>query len=59
MSKNIVIFWLGLVIVILVGVVLFTNYQLFSEVWLAGLVMIIVPTVTGILIAFKKIRKNS
>jgi len=37
MNKNILIFSLGIVIAILIGIVLITNFNWFSQEWLIGL----------------------
>ena len=37
MSKNVVIFVLSFVVAILIGILLLTNYNWFSDEWLAGL----------------------
>lgn len=55
MNKNIVITYLVIVIVVLVGFIMISNYELFSEEWLILLVVIL--GVIGAGIAFFKIRK--
>lgn len=58
MSKNIVIFSLTLVIIFLVGVILLTNFSLFSEPWFIGLGIVISTIVSGIIISVKKIKNR-
>lgn len=57
MSKNLIISSLVIVIAILVGILIMTNYSWFSQEWLIGLgVVVIGSAVEGILI-YLKIRK--
>jgi len=58
LSKNIVIFSLIAVIVFLMGVILLTNFALFSEGWVVGLGIIISTIVSGIVISLKKIKNK-
>lgn len=57
MNKNIVIAYLVIVIVVLVGFIMISNYELFSEEWGISLVVILGAIGVGIGIAFFKIRK--
>ncbi|MBT8251212.1 MAG: hypothetical protein KJO99_00045 [Nitrosopumilus sp.] len=57
MSKNLIISSLVIVIAILVGILIMTNYSWFSQEWLIGLGVVAVGSaVEGILI-YLKIRK--
>ncbi|WP_182128345.1 hypothetical protein [Nitrosopumilus sp. b3] len=57
MSKNLIISSLVIVIAILVGILIMTNYSWFSQEWLIGLGVVAVgSSVEGILI-YLKIRK--
>ncbi|MHA7647391.1 hypothetical protein [Nitrosopumilus sp. S4] len=58
MSKNLTITILALIISILVGVVIVSNYDLFTQEWSIGLVIVIAGLAgMGLLIYFKVIRK--
>ncbi|AJW70810.1 hypothetical protein [Nitrosopumilus adriaticus] len=57
MSKNLIISSLVIVIAILVGILIMTNYSWFTQEWLIGLGVVVVgSSVEGILI-YLKIRK--
>jgi hypothetical protein len=57
MNKNIVITYLIIVIAVLMGFIIVSSSELFSEVWLIGLSIIVVGiTVGGVLAYFKIIR---
>ncbi len=58
MSKNIVIFSLILVVIFLVGVILLTNFALFSEGWFVGLGIVFSTIISGIVISLKKIKNK-
>lgn len=58
MSKNIVIFSLITVVIFLVGVILLTNFALFSEGWLVGLGIVLSTIISGIVISLKKIKNK-
>jgi len=55
MNKNIVIAYLAIVIAVLMGFIVVSSSELFSEVWLVGLSVIIVGIVIGGVIAYFKI----
>ena len=57
MNKNIVITYLGIVIAVLIGFIMITNFDLFSEGWLISLAVILVATAIGIGFAYFKIKK--
>jgi len=57
MNKNIVITYLIIVIVILVGSAITSNYQWFSEGWLVGLGLILAGIATAVILAYFKILK--
>jgi hypothetical protein len=57
MNKNIVITYLIIVIAVLMGFIIVSSSELFSEVWLIGLSIIVVGiTIGGVLAYFKIIR---
>lgn len=56
MSKNTIIASLTIVISILIGVVLFTNYEWFSNEWSIGLSLIVGSTLIGGIIAYFKLQ---
>jgi hypothetical protein len=59
MNKNIVIAYLAIVIAVLMGFILVSSSDLFSEVWLVGLSIILVGIVIGgVLVYFKIFRKK-
>ena len=54
MGKNLIISTLIIIIAILVGILILTNYDWFSQEWLIGLSIVIVGgVVEGVLIYFK------
>jgi len=54
MGKNLIISTLIIIIAILVGILILTNYDWFSQEWLIGLGIVIVGgVVEGVLIYFK------
>ena len=57
MNKNIVITYLGIVIAVLIGFIMITNFDLFSEGWLISLAVILVAIAIGIGFAYFKIKK--
>lgn len=57
MSKNLIISSLVLVIAILVGVLILTNYSWFSQEWLIGLGIVVVGSVVEGFLIYLKIRK--
>jgi hypothetical protein len=59
MNKNIVIAYLAIVIAVLMGFIIVSSSDLFSEVWLVGLSIILVGIVIGgVLVYFKIFRKK-
>lgn len=57
MNKNFVITYLIITITILIGIIMMTIFELFSENWLVSLVIILIAIVIGILLAFLKLKK--
>lgn len=57
MNKNFLIVYLVIVIVVLVGFIMISNYSIFSEEWLIWLGVILGAIGAGIGIAFLKLRK--
>ncbi|KAF6244614.1 hypothetical protein C6989_06990 [Nitrosopumilus sp. b2] len=58
MNKNILIFSLGVTIAILIGIVIVTNFEWFSQEWLIGLGIVVIGfTAIGIFV-YSKIKKN-
>ena len=55
MNKNIVITYLVIFIAVLMGFIIVSSSELFSEVWLVGLGIIVVGIVIGGVIAYFKI----
>ena len=59
MNKNIVITYLVIVIAVLMGFIVVSSSDLFSEVWLVGLSIIVVGiAVGGVISYFKIVRSN-
>jgi len=57
MSKNVIISALTIVIAILIGFLILTNYDWFSQEWLIGLIIIIGGIVSLGLLSYLKIKK--
>jgi hypothetical protein len=57
MGKNLIISTLVIIIAILVGILILTNYDWFSQEWLIGLGIIIVGGVVEGILIYLKIRK--
>ncbi|MGY5147286.1 MAG: hypothetical protein ACW9W4_04745 [Candidatus Nitrosopumilus sp. bin_7KS] len=58
MSKNIIIISLVVIISILIGVVLITNSEWFSQEWLIGLGIVICSAIAGGLFGYYKIKNR-
>jgi len=57
MNKNSVIVYLGIIITILVGIIIITNTNLFSEEWLIGLGIVLGGIgIASVLVYFKMVR---
>ena len=59
MNKNIIITYLIIVIVGLMGFIIITSFDLFSEVWFIGLGIILIGIVVGGVIAYFKIVRKA
>jgi len=57
MSKNIIIYALAIVIAILIGFLILTNYNWFSQEWLIGLSIILGGMISLGLLIYLKIKK--
>jgi len=57
LAKNLIIIALVIVITNLIGIVIITNFDLFSQAWLIGLGIIIGTIIVAGLIIYLKIRK--
>jgi len=57
MSKNLIISVLAIVITILIGFLILTNYDWFSQEWLIGLGIIVGGLVSLCLLTYLKIKK--
>lgn len=57
MSKNVIIFILAIVVAILIGFLILTNYDWFSQEWLIGLGIIIGGMASLGLLIYLKIKK--
>jgi hypothetical protein len=57
MSKNVIIFILAIVVAILIGFLILTNYDWFSQEWLIGLGIIIGGMASLGLLTYLKIKK--
>ena len=57
MSKNVVISYLIIVIAILIGIIMITNYNWFSQDWLIGLGVVVGGIATIGILSYLKIRK--
>ena len=57
MSKNIIIYALAIVIAILIGFLVLTNYNWFSQEWLIGLGIILGGVISLGLLIYLKIKK--
>lgn len=55
MNKNIVIGYLVIVIAVLMGFIIVSSSEFFSEVWLVGLSIIVIGIAIGGIIAYFKI----
>ncbi|MHA7733590.1 hypothetical protein [Nitrosopumilus sp. S6] len=58
MNKDILIFSLGVAIAILIGIVIVTNFDWFSQEWLIGLIMIVIGFVAIGVFVYSKIKNN-
>lgn len=54
MNKNIVIAYLVIVIAVLIGFIIVSSSELFSEVWLVGLSTIVIGIAIGGILAYFK-----
>jgi len=57
MSTNLIISALVIIIAILIGVLIITNYNWFSQEWLIGLVIIIASVAGAGILVYSKIRR--
>lgn len=57
MAKNLIIIALVIIIINLIGIVIITNFKLFSQEWLIGLGVIIGTVIVAGLIIYSNIRK--
>ncbi|MBS3926698.1 MAG: hypothetical protein KGZ34_08430 [Nitrosarchaeum sp.] len=57
MAKNLIIIVLVIIIANLIGIVIITNFELFSQEWLIGFGVIIGTVIVAGLIIYSKIRK--
>ena len=57
LSKNIIIIGLAIMITILIGIIIITNYALFSQEWLIGFGMIAVSIAVSGFLIYLKIRR--
>jgi len=57
MSKNLIISVLAIVIAILIGFLILTNYDWFSQEWLIGLGIIVGGLISLCLLTYLKIKK--
>jgi hypothetical protein len=57
MNKNFVIAYLVITVVILIGIIMMLNFELFSEGWLISLAVILISIGIGIGITYFKIKK--
>ena len=57
MAKNLIISSLVIVIAVLVGILILTNYSWFSQEWLIGLSVVIGGVVAEGILIYSKIRK--
>jgi hypothetical protein len=57
MNKNFVIAYLVITVVILIGIIVMLNFELFSEGWLISLAVILISIGIGIGITYFKIKK--
>lgn len=58
MSKNVIIIILSIVVISLLGTVMVTNYNWFSDEWNIGLIMVVGSITGGGLFFYIKIRRN-
>ncbi|KFM20383.1 hypothetical protein AAA799P11_00130 [Marine Group I thaumarchaeote SCGC AAA799-P11] len=56
--KNMVIVSLAIIISILIGIVLVTNYEILSEIWMVGLGLMISGAISGGIIGYSKFRNH-
>ena len=56
MSKNVTIIILSIIVVLLIGILIVTNYRWFSDEWYVGLLMVVGSVVGGGLSIYIKIR---
>jgi len=57
MNKNFVITYLVITVVILIGIIMILNFELFSEGWLISLSVILIAIAVGIGLTYFKIKK--
>jgi uncharacterized membrane protein YdbT with pleckstrin-like domain len=57
MNKNFVIAYLVITVVILIGIIMILNFELFSEGWLISLSVILIAIAVGIGLTYFKIKK--
>jgi ABC-type polysaccharide/polyol phosphate export permease len=57
MNKNFVITYLIITVVILIGIIMMTIFELFSENWLVSLAIILIAIGIGIGLTYFKIKK--
>jgi len=57
MSKNLIISALVIIIAILVGILIITNYNWFSQEWLIGLGIVIASVAGAGILVYSKIRR--
>lgn len=57
MNKNFVITYLIITIAILIGIIMMTIFELFSENWLVSLAIVLISIAVGIGLAFLKLKK--
>lgn len=57
MNKNIVITYLVIIITLLIGIIMISTFELFSENWLISLAIILISIAIGIGLAFLKLKK--
>jgi len=57
MNKNFVIAYLTITVVVLIGIIMMTIFELFSENWLISLAIILIAIGIGIGLTYFKIKK--
>lgn len=58
MSKNVIIIILSIIVVLLVGILIVTNYRWFSDEWYVGLLMVVGSVVGGGIFVYMKIKRT-